>query len=127
MPWPCPHCGHENARGSACAACGGAAPRGTLRLVSAVTGKAVLFNLDTVVGRRLLQTLGDPDARYADSAAQFTVGAHPDHDGWTLTAAASPNPTYVNGAPLAPGETVALCPGHRITIGPTKLPLSVEL
>lgn len=127
MPWKCPQCGVMGADDRrVCEACS-FVEFGSLTLVSAVTGKELKVNLDTTVGRSLLRSLGDEDAKYA-SDPQFMLKKDAALGAWSVNQAlVARNPTFYNGTQVPDDAPVKLEQGGVLSIGPEKMKLTVQL
>jgi hypothetical protein len=119
---PCPKCGSNDwdPQGR-CNTCGFTKPS-LLRLLG--EHGYLDFRVGGAVGKPLLQKAVGDDSRFADHH-QFSVIRDPDL-GWLVEAAASKNPTRLQGKELSPGVPQSLAEGDVITVGASKARLSVE-
>lgn len=122
MTWTCPKCGLASAESrQLCEGCGHARP---LVLRCAETGRELRMNVETVVGRRLLRTLGSDEAQFA-SEPQFHLRPDLTHGCWVVEhVAGAANTTFLDGVTLA--APTPLQTGSILSLGLDKLKLSVQ-
>ena len=122
MNWTCPKCGFPSSElRQLCEGCAHARP---LLLTSDETGRELRMNVDTLIGRSLLGTLGASDAKFA-SEPQFEVRPDLARGCWTAShISGAVNATFLNRVPLT--GVSSLNDGAILSIGADKLRLVVQ-
>jgi hypothetical protein len=125
--WQCPNDGlvWDRSKYRKCPTCGYANMPACVSLVSARTGRGADIAASTRLGRAVFQQrFGDEDARFA-ADEQFEIVRDTDTAAWLVRPlAGARNPTHYDGAVVPPGGC-ELSAGGVITVGRSKMPLTV--
>lgn len=129
MLWRCPRCGFEgNATDSrTCSGgCGHVRFHRRVILTSVATNLQLAMSIDTVIGRRLLRRIGQPEEHFA-SEPQCRIFKDSSLGGWAVEhEPTATHPTYCNGVSIHAGP-VLLHDGSVLSIGLERMRLQVRL
>jgi hypothetical protein len=120
----CKQCGQEVAERH-CSVCGHVEFQAKCVLIAQATSYRLEMRIDTDVGRTMFSSTGCGDYAFA-AEPQFRISKDARLGGWAIEPdSKARNPTYLNANVLTTATMINT--GDKITIGPSKMLLLVEL